>query len=160
MKRAAISDLVPALVDLDRIAILDRGDRGDGAAVHHIGAAGARIEQDGEREPRIVGLGVMIVQYRGEAVLAQMREMGDLAARQPSARSEPVAERQEIVEGKPGMNEPRLPLLPAIDRQEEALRDHEMGRRLEQACPLEERFPHKSKLEMLEIAQAPMNQLR
>ena len=39
----------PALVELDRIAIGERGDRSHGAAVADVGAAGAGVEQDGKR---------------------------------------------------------------------------------------------------------------
>ena len=50
-------------------------------------------------------------------------------------------------------------LLPAIDRQEEADRLDEMRRGLEQPRALDQQLAHERKLELLEIAQAAMDQL-
>ena len=57
------------------------------------------------------------------------------------------------------MHQPGLSLLPAIDRQEEALRGDEMRRGLEQAGALVQRLAHEREFAVLEIAQAAMDQL-
>ena len=57
------------------------------------------------------------------------------------------------------MQQNRLALLPAINRQEEADRLDKMRRGLEQPGALDQRLVHKRKLELLEIAQAAMDQL-
>ena len=48
-KRASTLRLCPRSSSSNRIAIGDRSDRGDGAAIQNVGAARARIEQDGKR---------------------------------------------------------------------------------------------------------------
>ena len=78
MKRASTRRLHPALVELDRIAVGERLDRRHGAAVQNVGAAGARIEQHGEHEPRIVGLAVMIVEHGVQVFAAEPRQRRDL----------------------------------------------------------------------------------
>ena len=57
------------------------------------------------------------------------------------------------------MQQNRRALLPAINRQEEADRLDEMRRGLEQPRALDQRLAHERKLELLEIAQAAMDQL-
>ena len=151
--------LRPALVELDRIAVGERLDGGHRAAVQNIGAAGARIEQHGKHEAGIVGLAVVIVQHGVEIFAAKPWELCDLLRLEASAWRQPIADRQEVVKGKAGMQQQGRALLPAIDRQEEAERLDEMRRGLEQPRALDQGLAHERKLELLEIAQAAMDQL-
>ena len=151
--------LSPALVELDRIAVGERLDRGHRAAVENIGAAGARIEEHGKHEAGVVGLAVVIVQHGVEIFAAKTWELCDLLRLEAPAWRQPIADRQEVVKGKTGMEQQGRALLPAIDRQQEAERLDEMRRGLDQPSALDQGLAHERKLELLEIAQAAMDQL-
>ena len=83
--------LFAALFELDGVAVFEARDRGDGAAVLDIGAASARIEKDGERQPRIVGHAVAIVEHRDELLLAKSRKLHDVVVIEPAACRQAVA---------------------------------------------------------------------
>src|SRR6476660_1653996 len=151
--------LQPALVKLDRIAVGERLYGGDRTPVQNIGATGARIEQHGEHQARIVGLAVMIVKHSVEVLATEPRKLGDFLRLQASAWRQSIADRQKVVQGKTSMEQKGRTLLPAIDRQEEADRLDEMRRGLEQAGPFHQGFTHQRKLKLLEIAQTTMDQL-
>ena len=154
------ASLLPALVERDCVTIGERRDGGDGAAIEDIGAAGARIEKNGERQPRIVGQAVAIVQNRGQPLLAEPRQLSDVIVIEPAARRQAIAEGERVVERKTRPEHQSLPPLPAIDRQEKSYGRDEMRRGLEQLRPLEQRLAHQRELEALQIAQAAMDQLR
>ena len=56
--------LRPAFIEIHGVAVFRRRDRRHGAAVENIGTPAARIEENAQREPRVVGLAVVIVQHR------------------------------------------------------------------------------------------------
>ena len=151
---------LPALVERDCVAVGERLNGGDGAAIEDIGAAGARIEKNGERQPRVVGQAVAIVQNRGQPLLAEPRQLSDVIVIEPAACRQAVAEGERVVERKTRPEHQSLPPLPAIDRQEKSYGRDEMRRGLEQLRPLDQRLADKGELEALQIAQAAMDQLR
>ena len=151
---------LPALVERYAITIGERRDGGDGAAIEDIGAAGAGIEEDGERQPRVVGQAVAIMQNRRQSLLAEPRELGDVIVIEPAACRQAITEGERVVKRKAGPEHQSLPALPAIDRQQEFERRDEMRRGLEQLRALEQKLAHERELEALQIAQATMNQLR
>ena len=83
----------------------------------------------------------------------------DLLRLEASAWRQPVADRQTGRKGQDRHAAEGRALLPAIDRQEEADRLDEMRRGLEQPGALDQQLAHERKLELLEIAQAAMDQL-
>ena len=120
-KRASTLRLPAALVERDCVTIGERRDGGDGAAIEDIGAAGARIEKDRERQPRIVGQAVAIVQNRGQPFLAEPRQLSDVIVIEPAACRQAIAEGECVVERKTRPEHQSLPPLPAIDRAGEIL---------------------------------------
>ncbi|OIQ76294.1 hypothetical protein GALL_420270 [mine drainage metagenome] len=128
--------------------------RGDaGCARQHDAAALGGVDRAADDQPRVVGARVVV----GVGV-AVMRRQHVVAQRQRGAARQAGAARQRVVQRQPGRDQPARPSAMRLMGQHEALRLHQMRRGAQQALALGQRRAHQRELEMLEIAQAAVNQ--
>ncbi len=128
--------------DAGDLAIL-RDDAVHASMVDHRRAPVPRVDRDGEREPRVVGAGVIIDRAADQAVATQCRLLAKDGLRAESAMAADVPEeREQVIEREARGQLPHRHPRPPVDGPSELERLHEMWRKPKEAAALGARLEH------------------